>query len=235
MNLIVKEPRKIMSRKIKLNKEKNSTTRKIIMGALIGGVIGSALSLLSNLGFPAITTSGMITLVILGALIGVVIEILFALSHRDGITKEMLNDESRQPLRKAFKNAGDSARLQLRKEQLEISKELVQTADVISHKEIITEEKTITVPVTREELVIERKDMKNSNSDEEYTEIMRIPLTEEQLDVNKHTVKLEDVSIHTNQYEETEHIEEALKKEIGNIETSGNIKVVNKASKKVHK
>ncbi|MDF2615333.1 MAG: hypothetical protein K0S71_3119, partial [Clostridia bacterium] len=172
-----------MSRKIKLNKEKNSTTRKIIMGALIGGVIGSALSLLSNLGFPAITTSGMITLVILGALIGVVIEILFALSHRDGITKEMLNDESRQPLRKAFKNAGDSARLQLRKEQLEISKELVQTADVISHKEIITEEKTITVPVTREELVIERKDMKNSNSDEEYTEIMRIPLTEEQLDV----------------------------------------------------
>jgi uncharacterized protein (TIGR02271 family) len=235
MNLIVKEPRKIMSRKIKLNKEKSSTTRKIIMGALIGGVIGSALSLLSNLGFPAITTSGMITLVILGALIGVVIEILFALSNRDGITKEMLNDESIQPLRKAFKNAKDSARLQLRKEQLEISKELVQTADVISHKEIITEEKTITVPVAREELVIERKDMKNSNSDEEYTEIMRIPLTEEQLDVSKHTVKLEDVSIYTNQYEETEHIEEALKKEIGNIETSGNIKVVNKASKKVHK
>jgi uncharacterized protein (TIGR02271 family) len=235
MNLIVKEPREIMSRKIKPNKEKNSTTRKIIMGALIGGVIGSVLSLLSNLGFPAITTSGMITLVILGALIGVVIEILFALSNRDGITKEMLNDESRQPLRKAFKNAGDSARLQLRKEQLEISKELVQTADVISHKEIITEEKTITVPVAREELVIERKDMKNSNSDEEYTEIMRIPLTEEQLDVSKHTVKLEDVSIYTNQYEETEHIEEALKKEIGNIETSGNIKVVNKASKKVHK
>jgi uncharacterized protein (TIGR02271 family) len=109
----------------------------------------------------------------------------------------------------------------------------VQTAEVTSHKEVITKEKTITVPVTREELVIEKRSFDNdaSNTDSETSEIMRIPLTEEQIDIVKKPVKLEEVSIYKNQYDATEHIEETLKKEIAHIETTGNVKVVDKENK----
>lgn len=221
-----------MSNKMESRKEKGSITRKIIISALIGGAIGVAISLLGNAGILSITLGGMATLVILGALIGVVVQILIALSSRDNIEEDRAYDGDNQPLRKAFKNISDNARLQLRKEQLEISKELVQTADVTSHKEVITEEKTITVPITHEELVIEKKDLVNDASDAQYSEIMRIPLTEEQVEVVKNTVKLEDVSIHTNQYQETEHIEETLKKEVAHIETSGNVIVVDEDAEK---
>ena len=208
--------------------KKGSITKNIIIGALIGGGIGAAISLLGSIGILSITASGMATLVILGALMGVVVAILMALSSRDNTAEDKSYDNNEEPLRKAFRNIGDNARIQLRKEQLEISKELVHTADVASHKEVVTEEKTITVPVTHEELVIEKKDLNDSTSDTggEYSEIMRIPLTEEQIEVVKHPVKLEDVSIYTNQYQETEHVEETIKKETARIETSGNVKVV---------
>ena len=210
------------------NKAKGSTSRNIIYGALIGGGIGAAIGLVGNMGIISITAGGIAMIMIVGALIGVVIEILMSLSTRESIVKVKSSDNNEGPLRKAFKNVSDNARLQLREEQLEISKELVQTADITSHKEVITEEKTITVPVTHEELVIEKKELNNNTSDsnDEYSEIMRIPLTEEQLEVVKNPVKLEDVSIYTNKHQETEHVLETLKKETAHIETSGNATVV---------
>lgn len=219
-----------MPNKTESKKEKGGITKNIIISALIGGSMGAAISLLGNVGILSITIGGMVTLIILGALIGVVVQILIALSSKDDIGVDRSYGKNKQPLRKAFHNMGDNARLQLREEQLEISKELVQTAEVTSHKEVITEEKTITVPVTHEELVIEKRDLRNNAS--EASEIMRIPLTEEQVEVAKNTVKLEDVSIYTNQHEETEHVEETLKKEIAHIETSGNVTVVDKDTDK---
>ena len=49
------------------------------------------------------------------------------------------------------------ANLKLREEQLNIYKNWKQTGEVAIHKEISTEEKTITVPIIREVLVIEKK------------------------------------------------------------------------------
>jgi uncharacterized protein (TIGR02271 family) len=198
------------------------------MGLLIGGGIGTAMGLLGTMSTLVSSIDGIIALIILGAMVGTVVGILIGLYSRDNTAKNKLKDDNKQYLKKAFKNISDHARIQLLEEQLEISKELVKTAEVTSHKEAITEEKTITVPITREELVIEKRIIDNNSADDdsETSEIMRIPLTEEQINISKSPVKLEDVSIHTNKYQEIEHIEETLKKEKVHIETSGDVTVV---------
>jgi uncharacterized protein (TIGR02271 family) len=207
-----------MSNKIDSKKENASLTRKIIISALIFGSIGAVIGLLDNMGIFNSPIDNTATLIILGAVIGIVIG-LFAGG------KEY--DKNKQPLRKTLNNTKDSARLQLREEQLEISKELVDIADVTFHKEVINEEKTVTVPVIREELVIEKRS--NGNK---YSEVMRIPLTEERVEIVKNPIKLEDVSIYRNRYQETEHLEETIMKEKAHIKTSGNVKVVGKNNKK---
>lgn len=117
--------------------------------------------------------------------------------------------------------------LELHEERLDISKERIQTAEVISHKEVITEEKTITVPVTREELVIEKIVYNPAAPDQtsETTEILRIPVSEEQIEVSKHPTTLEEVKIYKRSYEETQHLEETVKKEQIHIDTIGNPKI----------
>ena len=47
--------------------------------------------------------------------------------------------------------------LQIKKEQLDIAKEWLQTGEVNIYRETITEEKSFTVPIKREELVIKKK------------------------------------------------------------------------------
>ncbi len=44
----------------------------------------------------------------------------------------------------------------IREERLHVNKQVVQTGEVIIHKRVITENKTFTIPVTREEVTIER-------------------------------------------------------------------------------
>lgn len=112
--------------------------------------------------------------------------------------------------------------LQLREEQLDISKERIKTGEVSMHKESYTEEKTITVPVVHEELVIEKRILGQE------AETIRIPIKEERIEIVKHPVALEDVSYYINQYETTKHIEETLKREKLHIETDGDIEVIDK-------
>src|SRR5690349_21326397 len=51
----------------------------------------------------------------------------------------------------------DTQSLQLREEQLRAEKERVQAGEVRVRKEVVTEERTLEVPVTREEVVVERR------------------------------------------------------------------------------
>ncbi|MCP8968101.1 YsnF/AvaK domain-containing protein [Ectobacillus ponti] len=103
----------------------------------------------------------------------------------------------------------------LREEQLQIEKTRKELGKVKVHTEQVTEEKTITIPLTREEIVIE------TALPEGKIEVMRIPLREEQLEIHKHMVEIEDVSVYMKQTEELQHIEETLRKEKLRIEATG--------------
>lgn len=126
----------------------------------------------------------------------------------------------------------DDAKLLLRKEELDIDKRRVQTGDVEFSKEIIEEQKIVDVPVTREEVVIERRTLNNEQSDSPITDegSIRIPLSEEKIDVDKHTVLTGEISAHVRDVEDTKRVEETLKREEARVNTNGNPNVIDQSS-----
>jgi uncharacterized protein (TIGR02271 family) len=126
-------------------------------------------------------------------------------------------------------------KLKLRKEQLDILKKKVRVGEVTVHKELITEEKTIVVPVTTVELVIERKVFDSDNPDNSARKLtdIRIPINEERIEVVKHPTPLQDINIYKRQFQKIDHIKKTLKSEKVHIDTSGNAKVIDKEGEKV--
>jgi uncharacterized protein (TIGR02271 family) len=116
----------------------------------------------------------------------------------------------------------------IKKEQLDIAKEWMQTGEVNISRETITEEKSFTVPIKREELVIKKRDLTNVSPQpkDNSTAVIRILLNEEQVEFNKHMVELEDVSIYKQQIQDIKHIEETLKGEETMVNKIGNADIV---------
>ncbi len=88
--------------------------------------------------------------------------------------------------------------IQLLGEILRVHKDRISRGDVTLRKEVITETQTVQVPVTREELVIERRavdgDTPATGNIGDNSEI-RIPLSEETASVDKSTVVREEVTV----------------------------------------
>ncbi|HWI60553.1 MAG TPA: YsnF/AvaK domain-containing protein [Symbiobacteriaceae bacterium] len=110
----------------------------------------------------------------------------------------------------------DTATMVLREEQLDIRKTREQLADVSTRKEVTREMKTVTVPVTREDFVVEK----------DGVEVARIPLCEEQVDVATRRVPLNEVSVHKREWEEDREIQALLKKEVARVEVTGQAEYV---------
>lgn len=121
----------------------------------------------------------------------------------------------------------EARRLRLREEQLDVSKNKVQTGEVNVRKEIIEEQKTINVPVSHEEIVIERHSVNNDSSSTPIgaDETIRIPVSEEQVDVRKNTVVTGEVDIHKREIQGTEQVKDTVKREEARIDKTGNVKV----------
>ena len=108
--------------------------------------------------------------------------------------------------------------VQLRKEQLEIAKKMIQTDEVKIYRETSVQQKSFTIPITREELVIEKKDLTTSNNSSIPIEAMRILLSEEKVEFTKHKIALEDVTIYKQQIDDIKHIEATIKHEESKID-----------------
>ncbi len=106
--------------------------------------------------------------------------------------------------------------IQLLGEVLRVHKDRVSAGEVRFRKEVITDMQTIQVPVTREELVIERHAVNSqtpvSGTIGEGTEI-RIPLTEERASLDKSTVVREEVAVGKRAVEDTESLEGSTRRE----------------------
>jgi uncharacterized protein (TIGR02271 family) len=129
----------------------------------------------------------------------------------------------------------DKGTLQLRKEELDINKNKVQTGEVILSKEVVEEQQSVNVPVTHEEVVIERRTLNNqptdsqisSNADSSDNETIRIPVTEEKIQVGKHTVVTEEISAHKLNVEETQKVDETLRREEARVDKNGDPIITN--------
>jgi uncharacterized protein (TIGR02271 family) len=119
-------------------------------------------------------------------------------------------------------------RLQLREEQLDVEKERVQAGEVRLRKEVVTEQRNVEVPVTREEVVIERHAAAGNEPAEGAIgegEEVRIPLMEEEVRVDKTPVVREEVSVRKRQVQDTEQVSETVRREEARIESRGDARV----------
>lgn len=106
--------------------------------------------------------------------------------------------------------------IQLLGEVLRVQKDRVSRGEVTLRKEVTTEMQTIQVPVTREELVIERHAAAGGTTATGTigdTGEIRIPLTEERASVDKATFVREEVSVGKRAVEETRQISDEVRSE----------------------
>ncbi|HYG57076.1 MAG TPA: YsnF/AvaK domain-containing protein [Symbiobacteriaceae bacterium] len=151
-------------------------------------------------------------------------ENLFGLfANEDENEREHLNESL-----ESAEHVEDSATMNLREEELDVSKHSVQTGEVALHKDIVEETQTVDVPVTHEEVVVERRAVNAAPSDEPIgdEETIRIPVSEERVDVHKNTIVTGEVALHKRAVQETEHVSETVRKERAHVEVEGDPDVI---------
>lgn len=142
--------------------------------------------------------------------------------HRDAQASPKLAwEQARGPARDAFERT-----LKLHEEELQVEKEPVRTGEVDIRKEVITEHKQISVPVEREEVVIERRKVHKAAPPGSMTkEEIRIPVKEEQVRVTKKAVVKEEVNVGKRKVHETKTVGDDVKREELVVKEEGKAKV----------
>ncbi|VTR94113.1 Uncharacterized protein OS=Singulisphaera acidiphila (strain ATCC BAA-1392 / DSM 18658 / VKM B-2454 / MOB10) GN=Sinac_4599 PE=4 SV=1: DUF2382 [Gemmata massiliana] len=128
----------------------------------------------------------------------------------------------------------DGRVIQLKKEHLRADKETVSAGEVKVRKEVHTEHKQITVPVEREEVVIERRPAsgKRVSGAELEAEEIRIPTKEERVHVTKEAVLKEEVSVGKRKVHDTKTVAGDVREEELVVESEGEAKVRQNSRKK---
>jgi uncharacterized protein (TIGR02271 family) len=117
--------------------------------------------------------------------------------------------------------------MELNAEELKANKARVKKGEVRVHKDVVTEQKTLNVPVSREEVVVERKPAggrRTSNSIKEGEEI-RIPVMAEEVHAEKEPVTTEEVHVGKRRMQDTKKVSGSVRKEQAHIEPTGDVTV----------
>lgn len=129
------------------------------------------------------------------------------------------------------REAQDKQRLKLREEELQARKEPVETGEVRVRKEVVTEPKSVDIPVTHEEVYVERHPVAGQPSEsgapigQDEGEVYRIPVREEQIQVEKRPVEREEVILGKQPVQEVKHVTEPTRREEARVEHEGDIDV----------
>lgn len=124
---------------------------------------------------------------------------------------------------------GEEARnIKLRAEQLQPQTRWQQSGEVELRKDVVSEQKTVDVPVTHEEVYIERRPASGQVSDTpiaEEGETVRVPVSEEQVDVNKQTVTTGEVAVGKRQVQQNQQYSDTVKREELHVDRQGDTNV----------
>lgn len=123
--------------------------------------------------------------------------------------------------------AANEQTIQLREEQLQVYKRKVQVGEVRLGKKVVSEQQTINVPVTHEEVVINRQPVSGQVSDTPIgeDETIRVPVSAERVNVTKQTLATEEVEVGKRQVQENKQVTDTVLKEKAQIERQGNVPV----------
>jgi uncharacterized protein (TIGR02271 family) len=108
-------------------------------------------------------------------------------------------------------------------------RERVQRGEVRLRKEVVTEKKTVEVPVTREELVVERVPVSGQEAAETgeigSDQEIRVPLSEEHARVDKQRVISDEVRVGKRAVQKTERVSEDVRHEKLRVDKDGDVEV----------
>lgn len=125
-------------------------------------------------------------------------------------------------------NTEGEQRVRLREEQLRAQKQPVETGEARLHKDVVTEQKNIEVPVTHEEVYVERHPASGQPTDQpigEQGETYRVPVREEQVKVEKQPVEREEIALGKRPVQESKQVSDTVRREEAHVEQSGDIDV----------
>jgi uncharacterized protein (TIGR02271 family) len=144
-----------------------------------------------------------------------------AIDAADSTGREVTDTGSvnRRPPATADANAGeyDGDRVQLFGEVLRVHKERISRGEVRVRKDVVTENQTIEVPVTREELVLERvavsPNTPASSANIGRSQEIRVPLSEDSVRVEKQPVVREEVIVGKREVSDVARVGDELRHE----------------------
>jgi len=116
----------------------------------------------------------------------------------------------------------------VREEELHARKQAVEAGEVRVRKDVVTEHKSVEVPVRREEVVVERHaptGQHAATSEVSEGEEIRIPVMEEQVSVTKTPVVKEEVTVGKRVVQGTEKVTGEVRKEKVRVEREGDVDV----------
>lgn len=131
----------------------------------------------------------------------------------------------------------ENRNIELREEELHAEKGVKRAGDVRVHKDIVTEHKTMDVPVSREEVVIERHPTRGRKTTGDITgdQDIRIPVKEEEVKVSKTPVVKEEVAVGKRKTTDTRRVEADVKHEELRVDETGDAKVRKPATGRTRK
>src|SRR5438874_4465486 len=117
--------------------------------------------------------------------------------------------------------------LKLREEQLRAQKQPVETGEARLRKDVVTEQKNIDVPVSHEEVYVERRPGSGQPTDQPIgeEETYRVPVREEQVTVEKQPYVREEVAMGKRPVQETKQVSDTVRREEAHVERAGDINV----------
>jgi len=214
-----------------------TTGGSAIAGAITGGVIGLA-------GGPVGAAIGAVG----GAIVGAAAErTMHHDDDREGEEMGFDNDADSNPLvesrdeermaamdgdtsrggyvdataRSAMSDRGERT-VELHEEELTPVKERVQTGEVEVRKDVVSENKAMEVPVTRDEVYVERRPVDRRPADRfegvREGETVRVPVSEERVSVEKRPVVTEEVTVGTRPVRDTEQVSATVRREEAHVE-----------------
>jgi uncharacterized protein (TIGR02271 family) len=126
-------------------------------------------------------------------------------------------------------NNNEAQKMQLREEVLHPHKEQVQTGQVTIGKDVVTEHRTLDIPVTREEVFVERHAVERHAADQPIDDsssrTLEVPVREEQITVEKKPVVYEEVGVGKREVTDTQHVSETVQREEARVEHDGDVNV----------
>jgi uncharacterized protein (TIGR02271 family) len=126
------------------------------------------------------------------------------------------------------------ATVQLREEELLARKQTVQSGQVTVGTDVVTQQQTMDVPVTREEVVIDRHAVHRRPSHEPISatsETITVPVRQEQVTAEKRAVVYEEVTVGKQSVQQMDRVSDTVRKEVVDVDARGDLDVANQSDR----